>query len=187
MYVDRYVASLIYKHCYYVIFSTDMVSDVQDSSSSLCVLHKKLWNRFRFGETLLPTFLPDAFHTVERKTKFYKQIVQWSWNFFNLIHVTVTECHHCMKLFVQIHIHHLIIIRVCTSMLLEQKLCAKKLHLLWFYFALLVTLTFECWKLTTVNVHCAFKEPKLPTDVTMNVPINGGHLNSLLYLSTPGF
>ena len=129
-----------------------MVSDVQDSGSSLCVLHKKLWSRFKFGETLLPTFLTDAFHTVERKTKFYKQIVQWSWNFFNFIHVTVTECHCCMKLFVQIHIHRLIIIRVCIAMLLEQKLYTKKFHLLWCHFALLVALTFECWKLTTVSV-----------------------------------
>lgn len=68
-----------------------MVSDIQDSSSSVCLLHKKLWSRFRFSETLLTTFFQVAFQTTERKTKFHKQVVWWSWNFFKLVYVTVIK------------------------------------------------------------------------------------------------
>jgi hypothetical protein len=88
--------------------------------------------------------------------------------------VTIIKCHHCMTLFVQIHSHNLIRIRVCTSNIIASVFflfflpsppppsrhfrkiinhVQTEVHLLWFHFAL----TSVCWKVTTVNVHCVFK------------------------------
>lgn len=89
--VDQCVIYVIYQQSYCLRFSTDMVSDIQDSSSSVYLLRKELWSRFRFSETVRSPFFQVAFQATEGKTEFHEQVMWRFWNFFNLVSVTVIK------------------------------------------------------------------------------------------------